>query len=113
MGRIAIPLLAAAIFLAFSGADASASTTLAVNVAGTGSGEVSSSSGLAEIQEIKEGEAWPKVHCYGPPKTGQCTSTMADGWTVLYAFPDPGSAFTGWVIEEGEGPLWCGAKKEI
>lgn len=105
MRRIAILLAAVAVSLSLSAVDAFAEATLTVNVVGTGSGEVTNDVGLVFAQEIgvNEGITTPPIECHGPPKTGQCTGLMDEFFAYVGAYPDPGSEFVGWTIEEGMG----------
>ncbi len=69
--RLALLLATAAAFLLVPVAQAAAENTLKVNLAGAGSGTVSSVGGNAG-----EHEGTPPINCSGPPATGTCESTM-------------------------------------
>ena len=96
--RLTILLATVAAFLLVPVAQAFATDTLKVNLAGTGSGEVSS--------EAATFKGTPPIVCSGPPATGNCETTMEEvepelKGVVMFVTADPGSEFAGWTIEEG------------
>ncbi len=111
MRRLTILLASMAALMLVPVAQAAAENTLKVNIAGTGSGTVSSVGG-----NEGEFEGEPPINCSGPPATGTCENTMANkGGSAeeefeeelgirgvwLVATPDAGSELVGWTIEEG------------
>ena len=122
MRRLTILLATVGALLLVPAASALAFTpgTMHVNIAGTGSGEVSGKGGygmLGGAEGLWEGT--PPIACKGPPATGQCTSVMEDyeeleayGVVALQAIPALGSEFTGWTIEEGEVEFGCTTEQD-
>jgi len=88
---------------------------MTVQLAGTGSGEVSSVGGFQGF-EIYEGS--PPIECSGPPATGVCTDELSDegeGFQGIdvHEAPAPGSEFGGWTVEEGTVTVaTCGEGEE-
>ena len=74
-------------------------------IAGSGSGEVSSVGGFSGFYEGS-----PPIECSGPPSSGTCETELVEEEEIspgfeaiaLHAVPAPGSEFTAWVITEGE-----------
>jgi trimeric autotransporter adhesin len=119
--RLTILLATVAAFLLVPVAQAMANGTLTVNVAGSGSGEVSSVGGLETMApEVFAGstayEGSPPIECsYASPgpATGVCADTMSNEGeefegTALHAVPAPGSEFSGWTVEGAEFEEFCG-----
>jgi hypothetical protein len=114
-GRIRLTILLATVaaFLLVPVAQAAANGILTVEVAGTGSGEVSSVNGFANSGQY---EGSPPIECSGPPSKGTCETELVEeeeepGMQAigLHAVAAPGSEFVGWVVEEGF-PIFCNAK---
>ena len=105
MRRITILLATAAALLLVPAAQALANGTLTVNIEGTGSGEVSSTSGFEGFYKGN-----PPIECTyeSPgPAEGTCEDELSNEGegiegVFLNATPAPGSEFAGWVVEEGE-----------
>ncbi len=100
--RLALLAFAAAVFFLVPVAQAAAESTLTVNIAGTGSGEISSAEGYFGFYK-----GTPPIECSGPPATGVCENEVDEEVVALKAIPAPGSAFAGWTIEEGEAIIGC------
>jgi uncharacterized repeat protein (TIGR02543 family) len=81
---------------------------MTVNIAGSGSGEVSTFNPEQPGYEPFQGT--PRIECvYASPgpATGVCKNTMAElapevEFSPLFAFPAPGSEFAGWTVEEAD-----------
>jgi hypothetical protein len=103
---LSLPLLLAVFLLAPASA-AAANGSLDVTIEGSGSGEVAS---------LGEGifETTPPIACdyESPgPATGVCNAELANEEGVfgawVKAIPDPGSEFTGWVVEGAINQFFC------
>jgi List-Bact-rpt repeat protein len=109
--RLTILLAAVGALLLVPAAQAFANGTVTVNVAGSGSGEVSSvgglaaaDSGFAEYGNALEGS--PPIECSGPPASGTCETELVEeeefeGFEgiALHATAVPGTKFLGWEVE--------------
>ena len=110
--RLTILLATVAAFMLVPVAQAAANGNMIVEVAGSGSGEVSSVGGFFGFYEGS-----PPIECSGPPTSGTCETELVEEEELspgveaiaLNAVPAPGSEFTAWVITEGT-PLAGGCK---
>ncbi len=128
MRRLTILLATVGALLLVPAAQAFANGTVTVNVAGEGSGEVSSAGGY-RFQESDGTEIPSGLYEGGPPPiecaykspgpaTGTCETTLTteEGYESIYvsAIPKPGSKLAGWEIEAPGAELnFCNAESEV
>ncbi len=126
--RLSVLIAAVAAFLLVPAAQAFANGTVTVNVAGEGSGEVSSAGGY-RFQESNGTEIPSGLYEGGPPPiecayespgpaTGTCETTLTSEEGLesiaVYSIPKPGSKLAGWEIEAPGAILnFCNAESEV